>query len=65
MAVQDLCAARGLPFVCVQPLVSHVAREQEDLTGDKTDLLTELQSIVAGQEAKRLRQQAIKLPGMS
>ena len=37
MAVQDLCEARGLPFVCVQPLVSHVAREQEDLTGDKTD----------------------------
>jgi len=37
MAVQDLCAARSLPFVCVQPLVSHVAREQEDLTGDKTD----------------------------
>ena len=37
MAVQDLCAARGLPFVCVQPLVTHVAREQEDLTGDKTD----------------------------
>jgi hypothetical protein len=23
--------------VCVQPLVSHVAREQQDLTGDKTD----------------------------
>ena len=38
MAVQDLCEARGLPFVCVQPLVSHIAREQEDLTGDKTDL---------------------------
>ena len=37
MAVQDLCGARGLPFVCVQPLVTHVAREQEDLTGDKTD----------------------------
>ena len=37
MAVQDLCEARGLPFVCVQPLVSHIAREQEDLTGDKTD----------------------------
>jgi transposase len=37
MAVQDLCAERGLPFVCVQPLVSHIAREQEDLTGDKTD----------------------------
>jgi len=35
--VQDLCQARGLPFVCVQPLVTHVAREQEDLTGDKTD----------------------------
>jgi transposase len=37
MAVQDLCRVRGLPFVCVQPLVTHVAREQEDLTGDKTD----------------------------
>ena len=37
MAVQDLCEERGLPFVCVQPLVSHIAREQEDLTGDKTD----------------------------
>lgn len=37
MALQDLCEARGLPFVCVQPLVSHIAREQEDLTGDKTD----------------------------
>ena len=37
MVVQDLCAVRGLPLVCVQPLVSHLAREQEDLTGDKTD----------------------------
>jgi transposase len=37
MAVQDLCAERGLPFACVQPLVSRIAREQEDLTGDKTD----------------------------
>jgi transposase len=38
MAVQDLCAERGLPLVCVQPLMSHLAREQENLTGDKTDL---------------------------
>jgi transposase len=37
MVVQELCAARGLPLVCVQPLVSHVAREQQNLTGDKTD----------------------------
>ena len=37
MVVQELCAARGLPLVCVQPLVTHVAREQQDLTGDKTD----------------------------
>lgn len=36
MVVQDLCEERRLPFVCVQPLVTHVAREQEDLTGDKT-----------------------------
>jgi transposase len=37
MIVQELCAQRGLPMVCVQPLVTHVAREQQDLTGDKTD----------------------------
>jgi transposase len=37
MVVQELCAARGLPLVCVQPLVSHLARAQQDLTGDKTD----------------------------
>jgi transposase len=37
MAVQELAARRAMPFVCVQPLVSHIAREQQDLTGDKTD----------------------------
>jgi transposase len=37
MVVQDLCEQRGLPMVCVQPLVTHIAREQQDLTGDKTD----------------------------
>ena len=37
MVVQELCRARQVPLVCVQPLVSHVAREQQDLTGDKTD----------------------------
>jgi len=37
MVVAELCAQRGVAMVCVQPLVSHVAREQQDLTGDKTD----------------------------
>jgi transposase len=37
MQVQRLCAERGLPLVCVQPLVSHIAREQQDYTGHKTD----------------------------
>ena len=37
MVVQELCRARRVPLVCVQPLVSHIAREQQDLTGDKTD----------------------------
>jgi transposase len=37
MVVAELCAQRGLPMVCVQPLVTHIAREQQDLTGDKTD----------------------------
>jgi transposase len=37
MVLQELCQARAMPLVCVQPLVSHIAREQQDLTGDKTD----------------------------
>jgi len=31
LQVQMLCAERGLPLVCIQPLVSHIAREQQDL----------------------------------
>ncbi len=37
MQVQRLCAERGLPLVCIQPLVSHIAREQQDYTSHKTD----------------------------
>jgi transposase len=37
MQVQRLCAERGLPLVCVQPLMSHIAREQQDYTTHKTD----------------------------
>ena len=37
MQVQRLCAERGVPLVCVQPLVSHIAREQQDYTTHKTD----------------------------
>jgi transposase len=33
----QLAADRGMPFVCVQPLVSSWARRGEDLTFDKTD----------------------------
>jgi hypothetical protein len=32
-----LCAERDLPLVCIQPLVSHIAREQHDYTRHKTD----------------------------
>jgi hypothetical protein len=35
--VQRLCAERGLPLVCIQPLISHIAREQQDFTRHKTD----------------------------
>jgi hypothetical protein len=38
----QLAAGRGMPFVCVQPLLSSWARRAEDLTSGKTDLLTEL-----------------------
>jgi transposase len=37
MQVQRLCAERGLDLVCVQPLVSHIAREQQDYTTHKRD----------------------------
>jgi transposase len=37
LQVQRLCAERDLPLVCIQPLVSHIAREQQDYTGRKTD----------------------------
>jgi transposase len=37
MQVQRLCCERGLDLVCVQPLVSHIAREQEDYTAHKRD----------------------------
>ena len=42
LQVQRLCAERGLPLVCIQPLMSHIAREQQDYTTHKTDPLTEL-----------------------
>ena len=37
LQVQRLCAERGLPLVCIQPLVLHIAREQQDYTTHKTD----------------------------
>jgi transposase len=33
----QLAAERGMPFVCVQPMLSAWARRSEDLTPDKTD----------------------------
>ena len=37
LQVQRLCAERGLPLVCIQPLMSHIAREQQDYTAHKTN----------------------------
>jgi transposase len=37
LQVQRLCAERGLPLVCIQPLVSRIAREQQDYTTHKSD----------------------------
>jgi transposase len=37
LQVQRLCGERGLPLVCIQPLMSHIAREQQDLTTHKSD----------------------------
>ena len=35
--MQRLCAERGLPLVCIQPLMSHIVRDQQDYTTHKTD----------------------------
>ena len=40
----QLASDRAMSFVCVQPTMSAWARKSEDLTFDKTDLLTELAS---------------------
>src|SRR5208282_3855645 len=37
LQVQRLCRERGLQLVCIQPLVTHIAREQQDFTRHKTD----------------------------
>jgi len=37
MQVQRLCRDRALDLVCVQPLMSHIAREQQDYTAHKRD----------------------------
>src|SRR5256886_7872507 len=36
LQVQRLCAERELPLVCIQPLVCHIARQQQDYTTHKT-----------------------------
>jgi hypothetical protein len=37
LQVQRLCAERCLRLVCIQPLISHIVREQQDYTRHKTD----------------------------
>jgi transposase len=37
MQVQRLCGERGLDLVCVQPLMTHVSREQQDYTPHMKD----------------------------
>jgi transposase len=51
MQVQRLCGERGLPLVCVQPLVSYLARAQQDYTGHKRD---EPDSVLIGRLAAEL-----------
>jgi transposase len=51
MQVQRLCAERGQVLVCVQPLVSHIAREQQDYTAHKRD---ESDAVLIGRLAAEL-----------
>ena len=51
MQVQRLCAERGLPLVRIQPLMSHIAREQQDYTPHKSD---EADCVLVGRLATEL-----------
>jgi transposase len=48
----QLAAGRGMPFVCVQPMLMSWARRSEDLTFDKTD---EKDAVIIARLAARLR----------
>ena len=48
----QLAAERGMPFVCVQPLLMSWARRSEDLTFDKTD---EKDAVIIARLAAQLR----------
>src|SRR5258708_27941498 len=37
LQVQRLCAERGPPLVCIQPLVSHISRQPQHYPTHKTD----------------------------
>jgi hypothetical protein len=49
----QLAADRSMPFVCVQPMLTSWSRRAEDLTHDKTDLLTELPRPFSGRCGRR------------
>jgi transposase len=48
----QLAAERGMPFVCVQPMLTSWARRSEDLTFDKTD---EKDAVIIARLAAQLR----------
>ena len=48
----ELAGARGMPFVCVQPMLMSWARRSEDLTVDKTD---EKDAVIIARLAAQLR----------
>jgi transposase len=50
--VGQLAAERGMPFVCVQPMLMSWARRSEDLTFDKTD---EKDAVIIARLAAQLR----------
>jgi transposase len=52
MQVQRLCAERGLALVCIQPLVTHISREQQDYTAHRTD---EADCVLIGRLAAELK----------
>ena len=61
LQVQRLCAERGLPLVCIQPLVSHIALSRPGMSGDFIRWKDEVPWHVRRRTRRELRERAVRM----